>query len=252
MRERNHFTTALYKFVRHLEIRISQKFELFHFPSPSSPLPFSYTAHFVETTGNELGGVTLSPLYCSSCHDYSPSPIIPSHIRHWSCCIVVLRPVFRVMFSWANTSRKRSRTSAWHRKVLSRYIHHLSYHLTSAQSICRKVVFTALYISHCTLLTYTSSCVSLEDHAIFSINFFFTFMRWSNFIRVVSPITTVTKTPLYIVIIATEDHFQEITSLPLLSFQKEFEVAFIKVFGVIHPRTLFIALWRKAVLPLWF
>ena len=82
--------------------------------------------------------------------------------------------------------------------------------------------------------------------------FFFTFMRWSNFIRVVSPNTTVTKTPLYIVIIATEDHFQEITSLPLLSFQKEFEVAFIKVFGVIHPRTLFIALWRKAVLPLWF
>lgn len=85
-----------------------------------------------------------------------------------------------------------------------------------------------------------------------SIFFFFTFMRWSNFIRVVSPITTVTKTPLYIVIIATEDHFQEITSLPRLSFQKEFEVAFIKVFGVIHPRTLFIALWRKAVLPLWF
>ena len=195
----------------------------------------------------------FSAVYCSSCHDYSPSPIIPSHIRHWSCCIVVLRPVFRVMFSWANTSRKRSRTSAWHRKVLSRYIHHLSYHLTSAQSICRKVVFTALYISHCTLLTYTSSCVSLEDHAIFSINFFFfTFMRWSNFIRVVSPITTVTKTPLYIVIIATEDHFQEITSLPRLSFQKEFEVAFIKVFGVIHPRTLFIALWRKAVLLLWF
>lgn len=60
----------------------------------------------------------------------------------------------------------------------------------------------------------------------------------------------VTKTPLYIVIIATEDHFQEITSLPRLSFQKEFEVAFIKVFGVIHPRTLFIALWRKAVLLL--
>ena len=59
VRERNHFATALYKFVRHLEIRISQKFELFHFPSPSSPPPFSYTAHFVETTGNELGGVTL-------------------------------------------------------------------------------------------------------------------------------------------------------------------------------------------------
>ena len=83
-----------------------------------------------------------------------------------------------------------------------------------------------------------------------SIFFFFTFMRCSNFIRVVSQRWR--KRPLYIVIIATEDHFQEITSLPRLSFQKEFEVAFIKLFGVIHPRTVFIALWRKAVLPLWF
>ena len=74
MRERNHFATALYKFVRHLEIRISQKFELFHFPSPSSPPPFSYTAHFVETTGNELGGVTHAVVVMTIHHHQSYHP----------------------------------------------------------------------------------------------------------------------------------------------------------------------------------
>lgn len=81
-------------------------------------------------------------------------PLSTTHLSHWSCnelYYLMLHPVFRVTFSWANTSRKRSRTSPWLRKVLARYIHHHhpSSHLTPAQhSICRKVVFTALYICH--------------------------------------------------------------------------------------------------------
>ena len=92
--------------------------------------------------------------HCSSIINHLHNKVTVTYLTHWSCnelYYLMLRPVFRVTFSWANTSRKRSRTSAWLRKVLARYIHHHhpSYHLTPAQhSICRKVVFTALYICH--------------------------------------------------------------------------------------------------------
>lgn len=76
----------------------------------------------------------------------------------------MLRPVFRVTFSWVNTSWKRSRTSPWLRKVLARYIH-----LTPAQSICRKVASTALYISHGSSPSHRRSVLSLDRHAIFSL-----------------------------------------------------------------------------------
>ena len=174
---RNHFATVSNEFVRHCFKKDFSEVYLLPIPSPSSPhrppIPWALWRR-LETSREEL---LFPALYRSCCHDYSPSSSVPYHIRHWSCCIVVLRPVFRVMFSWANISRKRSRTSSWHRKVLSRYIHHLSYHLTPAQSSCRKVLFTALYISHCTPLTCTSSSLSLEGRAVFSIrNCFFFFL----------------------------------------------------------------------------